>query len=123
MAFEPRGVQGGAALVRERPAHGGTVAPHHVGFRGAPSFETPCEGADPTATLCQFVRGQEVGCINGRRGRLELMAVPEWVGPRGAHRRDGTADGPVAVRNTPHDRPLHGWLDRAQPDRQGLRGR
>ena len=34
-------------MVEERTAHGRTVAPYDFGFRVAPSFEAPFDGAHP----------------------------------------------------------------------------
>jgi hypothetical protein len=123
MECEPRGVQGWASIVRERTAHGGTVAPHHVGCRGTPSCEAPFDGAYPADPLLQCFLGMAGGFIHGLRGLLEIMEVTEWVWHRGAHLRDGTAEGPLAVRNTPNERHLHSLLYRAQQDRQVLLGR
>jgi hypothetical protein len=123
MEFESRGIQGWASIVRERAAHGCTVAPHNFGFRVAPSCEAPFDGAYPAHTLLQFFLGMAVGFLNGLRGLLEIVEVTELVRHRGEHLRDGTADGQLAVRNTPNDRHLHGLLYRSQQDRQVLLGR
>jgi hypothetical protein len=106
--FESRGVQGWASIVREGTPHGRTVAPHDFGFRVAPAFETPFDGAYTTDTLFQFFLGMAVGVINGLRGLAEIMEVTELVWHIGEHLRDGTADGQLAVRNETNNRHLHG---------------
>jgi hypothetical protein len=75
--FQPRGVQGGAAIIREGTAHGRTVAPHNVGFRIMPSFETPCDGAYPADTLLACFLRMAVRLVEGLRGFMEIMEVTE----------------------------------------------
>src|SRR5215831_16704051 len=70
--FEPRSLQGWAAIVCKRTATGRTVAPHDLGFRVAPSCETPFDWACPAHTLFQFFLGMAVGCINGLGGLVEI---------------------------------------------------
>jgi hypothetical protein len=91
--FEPRSVQGWASIVRERTAHGRTVAPHDFGFRVAPSCQASFDRADPADTLFEFFLGMAVGFINGLCSLTEIMEVTEWMWHLGAHLRHGTADG------------------------------
>lgn len=104
MEFEPRGVQGGAAIVREGTAHGRTVAQHDFGLRVTPSCEAPCDGAYPTNTLFQFFLGMAVCFIDGLGCLAEIMKVTELVWHIGEHLRDGTADGQLAIRNDANKR-------------------
>jgi hypothetical protein len=96
---EARGCQGWASLIREGTPHGRTGAPHAVGGRGTPSCEAPCEGAYPTPTLFAFLLRLAVGVLAGLGGLTERMAVTQLVGHSREPRRDGTADGQVAVRH------------------------
>ena len=104
MEFEPRGVQGWPAIVREGTAHGRTGAPHDFGFRITPSFEAPFNGAYPTDTLFEFFLGMAVSVINGLRRLAEIMEVTQVVWYIGEHLRDGTAEGQLAVRHEAHNR-------------------
>ena len=83
MECEPRGFQGWASIVRERTAHGRTVAPHDFGFRVAASCEPPCNGAYPPHTLLQCFLGMAVGFIHGLRRLTEIMGVTRWGGTAG----------------------------------------
>jgi hypothetical protein len=91
--FEPRGLQGWAAIIREGTPHGRTGAPHDFSFRSMPSCEAPFNGADPTDTLFECFLGMAVGVINRLRCLAEIMEVTQLVGHIGEHLRDGTADG------------------------------
>ena len=75
MEFEPRGIQGGPSIIRQRTAYGRTVAPYDCSFRVTPSFEAPFKGTDPTDTFFQFFLGMAVGFINGLRRLVEIMEV------------------------------------------------
>ena len=123
MEFEPRSVQGRASIVRERTAHGRTVAPYDFGFRVAPSFEAPCDGAHPADPLFPCFLGMAVGVIERLRRLAELREVAQLVWRIRAHLRNGTADGQLAVRNDADKRPLHGLLPRSQQDGQVRLGR
>ena len=106
MEFEPRGLQGWAAIIGEGTPYSRTVAPYDFGFRVTPSFEAPFDGAYPTDTFFQFFLGMAVGFINGLRRLAEVMEVTELVWHMGEHLRDGTADGQLAVRNDADNRHL-----------------
>lgn len=97
-------------------AHGRTVAPHDFGFRVAASCEPPCNGAYPPHTLLQCFLGMAVGFIHGLRRLAEIMGVTVVVWHSGEHLRDGTADGPLAVRNDADNRHSHGVTDRPEQD-------
>ena len=101
MEFEPRGVQGRAAIVREGTAHGRTVAPHDFGLRVTPSCEAPFNGAYPADTLFQFFLGMAVGLIDGLGCLAEVMEVTELVRHLGEHVGDSAADGQLAIRDHP----------------------
>jgi hypothetical protein len=114
MEFEPRGFEGWTSIVRECTAHGRTVAPHHVGFRVAPSCEAPFDGAYPADPFFQFFLGMMVSFIYGLCGLTEIMEVTELVGHLGEHLCDGTADGELAIRNDSDNRHLHGLPHRPE---------
>ena len=123
MECAPRSVQGWASLVRERTAHGRTVAPHDFRFRVAPSFEAPFDRADPADTLFEFFLGMAVGFIHGLCGLTEVMEVTAWVWHLGEHLRHGTADRQWAIRNDTGNRHRHGLTHRAEQDCQVRLGR
>ena len=79
MEFEPRGLQGWASIIRKGTPHGRTVAPHDCGFRIAPSFEAPFNGAYPTDPLFEFFLGMAIGVINGLRRLAQIMEVTQLL--------------------------------------------
>ena len=123
MELKSRGVQGWPSIIRQRTAHGRTVAPDDFGFRAMPSFEAPFDGTDPTDMFFQFFLGMAVGFINRLSGLTEIMKVTELVGHLGEHRRDGTADGQLAVRNDADNRHLHGLTYCLEQNGEVLLGR
>jgi hypothetical protein len=114
---------GGAASRREGTPHGRPVAPPAFGVRVPPSCAAPFAGASPTPPLWQGVLGLAVGCIEGRGCLAEGREVPQRVGHIRAHRRDGTAAGPVAVRQAADQRPRHAVPHGPEPYGAGGVGR
>jgi hypothetical protein len=121
--FAPRGVQGGAARGGAGPPSRRPGAPYDGGFRGPPSCQAPVEGAAPADTCFQGVLGMAVGFLHGLRRLAAVLAGPEVGWPRGAPRRDGTADGPWAVRPEADQRPLAVGTPGPEPDGPGGVGR
>ena len=53
------------AIVGERPAHGGAVAPGDLGCRVRPLFQLPCKGAPAAAPLFARLLGVAGGLRDG----------------------------------------------------------
>ena len=93
MALETGRRQRRAAIIGERTPDGTTVTPENLRFGIGASLHGPCQGAHPTDMVFEDLLGMTVGLREGLGRFVQVVKVPQVVGPLREGLGDRRADG------------------------------